>query len=119
MSRQDALTKALIEIVKNSEDQFEAKAYEVANFKSPRMYGGIAGATVGGLLGGPTGVNLGQTVGQELGGLVGGENPASQQVKMIELQQLGQTMNTVTTAATNIIKSNGESQRAIAQNLRS
>ena len=118
MSRQDALTEALIKAVEASEDKFEKLAQDVTNYKSPRTYGKMAGATVGGVLGGQTGMSLGQTLGEEVGGFLGGEAPATQQVNMIRLQQAGQEMNTTTTAATNILKSNGETQKLIASNFR-
>lgn len=118
LSRQDALTEALIKAVEASEDKFEKLAHEVSSYKSPRTYGKMAGAAVGGVLGGQAGMNLGQTVGEELGGWMGSEAPATQQVNMIRLQQAGQEMNTTTTGASNILKSNGETQKLIAQNLR-
>lgn len=93
-------------------------ADKVTNYKSPRTYGKMAGAAVGGVFGGATGANLGQTVGEELGGLVGGEAPATQQVNMIRLQQASQEMNVATTTVSNILKGNGDVQKAIAQNIR-
>lgn len=118
MSRQDALTEALIKVVQASEDKFEKLADDVTSYKSPRTYGKMAGATLGGWFGGSAGSNLGQTVGEEVGGLVGGEAPATQQVNMIRLQQAGQEMNTVTTTVSNVLKSNSETQKVLAQNLR-
>lgn len=118
VSRQEALTEALIKVVEHSEDKFEKLAEDVSNFKSPRTYGKMAGATVGGIFGGQTGASLGQTVGEELGGLMGGENVASQQVNMIRLQQASQEMNVATTTVSNILKGNGDVQKAIAQNIR-
>jgi hypothetical protein len=78
----------------------------------------MAGATVGAIFGGQTGASLGQTVGEELGGLMGGENVATQQVNMIRLQQASQEMSVTTTAVSNILKTNSDVQKAIAQNIR-
>lgn len=118
MSRQDALTEAMIKVVQASEDKFEKLADEVTNFKSPRKYGQMAGAGLGAALGGQAGASLGQTIGEELGGWMGGEAPGSQQVNMIRLQQANQEMNTTTTAVSTILKANGDTQRVIAGNLR-
>jgi hypothetical protein len=118
LSRQDALTEALIKVVEKSEDKFEKKAEEVSGYNSPRAYGKMAGAAVGGFFGGQAGASLGQTFGEEIGGLVGGEAPATQQVNMIRLQQASQEVNVVTTTVSNILRSNADVQKVIAQNIR-